>query len=122
MKQRDMGRLGEELAAEILEQKGYTVVAKNVHSIYGEVDLIATGDGYICFIEVRTRRRGAVVSPEESITPAKRRKIILTSLLYLQNHPYDLQPRFDVFAVETDGERAVSYQHWKGVFEGGNDY
>ena len=122
MNQRDTGRLGEQLAAEILERKGYTVVARNVHSIYGEVDLIATGDGYICFIEVRTRRQGAVVSPEESITPAKRRKIILTALLYLQNHPYDLQPRFDVFSVETDGEKAVSYEHWTGVFEGGNDF
>ncbi len=122
MDRRETGRLGEELAAEILEQKGYTVVAKNVHSMYGEVDLIATGDGYICFIEVKTRRRGAMVSPEEAVTPAKRRKIVLTALLYLQNHPYDLQPRFDVFTVETDGERAISHQHLKGVFEGGNDY
>lgn len=122
MERSETGRLGEALAAEILESQGYTVVAKNVHSVYGEVDLIATGDGCICFIEVKTRKRGSMVSPQQAVTPAKRRKIIMTSLLYLQNHPYDLQPRFDVFAVETDGERAVSHQHLKGAFEGGNDY
>lgn len=118
----EMGRLGEELAAEILEKQRYNIIARNVHSLYGELDLIATGDGCICFVEVRARKRGSMVSAEESVTPEKKRRIVTTALLYLQNHPSDLQPRFDLFLVETDGERALSHQHIKGAFEGGNEF
>ncbi len=118
----ETGRLGEVLAAELLEKLGYNIVARNVHSLYGELDLVATGDGCICFIEVKTRKPGAASNGVWAVTPAKKRRIILTALFYLQNHPTELQPRFDVVIIETDGKRRLAHKHFKGAFEAGNDY
>lgn len=117
MSGKDTGRMGEALAAEILEKQGYDIISRNVHSMYGELDLIASNEDCLCFVEVKVRKKGAMVSPEESITPAKKRRIIMTALMYLQNHPTTLQPRFDLFSILTDGEKVISYEHMKGAFD-----
>ena len=112
------GQMGEALAAGILQKNGYKVLARNLHSTYGEIDLIAEGDGCICFVEVRVRQEGSMVDPLASITRAKVRRIIKTALVYLRDHPSDLQPRFDLFAITTTKEgKAASYEHIKGAFE-----
>ena len=56
MNRSEKGKLGEDVCAWYLEKHGYTVVARNVHSRYGEVDLIAENESYICFVEVKTRK------------------------------------------------------------------
>ena len=117
MSVRETGRLGEAMAAQLLEQSGYTITALNMHTRYGEVDIIAQGDGCICFVEVRTRQKDGMVSPLESITPAKRRKIVMSALTYLHDHPTQLQPRFDLFAILIQGDKVDSYEHIKGVFD-----
>jgi putative endonuclease len=109
--------MGEKLAAEVLEREGYTVIARNVHSLYGELDLIAVDSEYICFVEVKVRKRDSQVSPVEAVGPQKRRRIITTALLYLQNHPSDLQPRFDIFSIVTENRRVTGYDHLKGAFD-----
>jgi len=114
---KEIGRLGEDLAAKVLEESGYTVIARNVHTLYGEVDIIAEGEGCICFVEVRARQKSGMVSPLESITPAKKRKIVMTALIYLRSHPTDLQPRFDLFCVTTQGGQVDSYEHLRGAFD-----
>lgn len=110
------GRMGEQLAAEVLEREGYNILARNVHSLYGELDLVAADHEYICFVEVKVRRQDAQVPPLEAVTPEKRRRIITTALLYLQNHPSILQPRFDIFAILTENKRVTGYEHLKGAF------
>jgi len=109
--------MGEDLAARVLEESGYVIIARNVHTIHGEVDIIAQGEGYICFVEVRTRRKGSMVSPLQSITPAKQQKILKTALTYLRDHPTELQPRFDLFCVLTNGGVVDCYEHIKGGFD-----
>ena len=116
MNSRARGQLGEDIAAQLLEKDGCAVIARNHHSIYGEIDLIASDGIYIIFAEVKLRRPGAVVSPPESVTPLKKSRIIKTALLYLQDHPCDLQPRFDVISIVMDGVRLISLEHLKGAF------
>ena len=117
MSGKETGQMGEKLAAEVLEREGYTVTAKNVHSLYGELDLIATDKDYICFVEVKVRKKDSAVPPLDSVTPQKRRRIITTALLYLQDHPSSLQPRFDVFSIITENKKVVQYEHLKGAFD-----
>ena len=117
MSVKQTGRMGEALAAEALEKSGYRIVKRNVYSRYGEVDLIAEGDGCICFVEVRARQKGSMVCPLESITPAKIRRIVATALTYLCDHPSGLQPRFDLFAITVERGKAVACEHIKGVFD-----
>ena len=117
MSAKGTGRIGEDLAAKVLEESGYTVIARNVHTLYGEVDIIAESEDCICFVEVRTRKKAGLVTPLESVTPAKKRKIVMTALLYLRSHPTELQPRFDLFCILTQDDKVDCYEHIKGAFD-----
>lgn len=50
-----IGALGEELAVEFLKGRGYCILARNYRCPYGEIDIIATKDRTVAFIEVKTR-------------------------------------------------------------------
>ncbi len=93
------GITGEALVAHYLIQQGYRLVARNYHSRHGEIDLIAENGTFLAFVEVKTRRGQRFSAPREAVTTAKQRRIRQTALIYLQNCPTDLQPRFDVAEV-----------------------
>lgn len=112
LKQR-LGRWGEQLAAEYLLARGYTIVAYNVRTPYGEIDLIAeqkrmpsdTSDAgrepVIVFIEVKTRSSTTYGSPEDAITSKKQTHMIDSALAYLQAHPeIEADWRIDVIAIQ----------------------
>ena len=99
MNRSEKGKLGEDVCAWYLEKHGYTVVARNVHSRYGEVDLIAENESYICFVEVKTRKADSLVLPAEAVDYRKQQKLVMTAQHYLTTHVSDKQPRFDVFEV-----------------------
>lgn len=112
------GKIGEEYAAEFLVNKGYQIVKRNYHSRFGEIDIIAENNAYIVFAEVKTRDEHFLVSPLEAVTKGKQRKIVKTALLYLQQYPTQLQPRFDVIAVTTcESDFAIkSIEHIENAF------
>lgn len=114
------GRAGESYAAAVMQKAGYTVLAKNFHSRWGEVDIIARKGDIIAFVEVKTRRKNTLVPGVAAVGTAKQRKLLRTALFYLQQNPqYDLQPRFDVFSVETDGRGVIlSHDILEGAFDG----
>lgn len=89
-----------------LESLGYAIVAANYRSKAGEIDLVTERDGVIVFVEVRARSGPSMGLPEESITPKKRRRVIITAQKYLQEHrAQDRQWRIDLIAVEFDRGR-----------------
>ena len=77
------GKAGEEHIAHWLEERGYRIVARNFHSRFGEIDIIAQREPYIAFVEVKTRAKNSLVSPFEAITPKKRQKLIATAKFFL---------------------------------------
>jgi putative endonuclease len=103
MKRRDTGILGEKLARDFLEKRGYHIIETNYRCPHGEIDIIAKHKDSLVFIEVRAKRSPEFGSPEESITPAKREKIRATAYHYQQTHE-NLPPlwRIDFVAVELD--------------------
>ena len=98
----ESGRLGEDVCVRYLERHGYTVIARNFHARYGEVDVIAETQDALCFVEVKTRREHAMVPPAQAVDLRKQQKLVLTAQIFLQRNPSDKQPRFDVFEVLTD--------------------
>ncbi len=101
------GKAGENLAAAFLQEKGYRIVARNFHCRGGELDIVAAKKEILAFVEVRTRKRGSMVSPVESVTAAKRKKVITAAYVFLEEHPelqQTMQPRFDLVLIEAAGE------------------
>ena len=116
------GAVGEVLAARFLRDKGYTLIASNYRCRHGEIDIIASKDGYIVFAEVKTRRESSLYAPREAVTVSKQRKILLTASMFLATRPVELQPRFDVVEVITADDNPVSVveiNHIMGAYESG---
>lgn len=103
MKRRDTGILGEKLARDFLKRHGYHILETNYRCPHGEVDIVAKHKDFLVFIEVRAKKSREFGSPEESITPAKKGRLIATAYHYRQSHE-NLPPlwRIDVVAVELD--------------------
>ncbi len=100
---RIIGRCGEERAAEFIAAQGYRVIATNFRRKFGELDLVAEEGGEIVFIEVKTRSGKAYGHPLESITAAKRKRIIRAAAAFLQERGLEDRPcRFDAVAVSID--------------------
>ena len=96
-----LGRRGEELAAAKLARCGYEIVARNWRCQVGEIDVVTRRDEAWTFFEVRTRRGREFGTPEESLTPAKQRRMIDVALTYLAEHDlHDVDWRLGLVAVE----------------------
>jgi len=68
---RALGNAGEELAAQWLTDHGFRVVARNLRTIYGELDVIAEKNGHVHVVEVKTRAGAGYGSPLEAIDHRK---------------------------------------------------
>jgi putative endonuclease len=103
MKRRETGILGEKLARGFLKKRGYRIVETNYRCPEGEVDIIARDRDFLVFVEVRTKKSLEFGSPEESITPVKKERMIAVASRYCQTHENLPQSwRIDVVAVELD--------------------
>ncbi len=103
MNKKTLGVLGEEVASYFLEDKGYQILKRNFYCRFGEVDLIAEKDGFLCFVEVKTRGNGALARPAEWVTAEKQRKLVQTAKYYIAGgRGQNKQPRFDCIEVYAD--------------------
>ena len=124
MSTRAIGNRGEDFAAQKLTEMGYAVRCRNYYTPYGEIDIVAEKGPVIAFVEVKTRNTGSIVRPAEAVGKVKQKRIAQSAICYLMVHPCGLQPRFDVFEIETEKGRTFfvrSYQHIENAFEV-NDY
>ena len=94
-----LGRWGESKVAEWLRKNGYKVVGAGYRCRFGEIDLIATNDKYICFTEVKLRKNSNFAQAREFVEKHKQERLRMTAQHYLCQHPSELQPRFDVAEV-----------------------
>jgi len=103
MKRKELGDIGEELARKFLKKKGYRIHETNFRCREGEIDIIAEHKDYLVFVEVRTKTTSSFGSPEESVTSAKKEKLIASALAYMSSHK-DLSGnwRIDFVGIELD--------------------
>lgn len=110
-RQRDpLGPAGERAAARYLRRRGYRVLARNLHTVAGEADLVCEAPDHrtIVLVEVKARRRiegqpqqSAEMAPEASVTAAKRRKLVAIARTLARLNKWEDRPmRIDVVAVE----------------------
>jgi putative endonuclease len=101
MDRRQKGTLAENSAAAFLEAQGFQVIARNFLRRFGELDVVAREGDLLLIVEVRTRADDQFGGAAASVTPAKQRRIVRTSALFLQLHPElrRCRVRFDVIVV-----------------------
>lgn len=112
------GDAAEERACRHLEGSGLTIVERNFRTRGGEIDIIARKGDVLVFVEVRSREVPDFGTPEESVTPAKRRRIVAAVRHYLSKvPPYSWrEARFDVIAIEGSGD-AAELRHYPAAFD-----
>jgi putative endonuclease len=110
-----LGKEGEQIAEAYLSGKGYRILERNWRSHPFELDLIAEHQGWLIVIEVKTRTGRTWNRPEEAITPAKIRHIVRATHHYLRHHRSDLPVRFDVVAIEREGD-SYRIEHFEDAF------
>ena len=89
----------EELVAELFRRAGLRILARNWRCRHGEIDLIAEERGTLVFAEVRYRGDSRFGGAAESITEAKRSRIVAAASLYLAGRP-QADCRFDVLLLD----------------------
>ena len=94
-----LGRWGESLVANLLEENKFKILASGYRCRLGEIDLVAENKDYICFVEVKLRRSSEFAHAREFVDHHKQERIRLTAQQYLLEHPSKRQPRFDVAEV-----------------------
>jgi putative endonuclease len=111
LQRKTLGGLGEDMAVDFLEKRGYTILDRNYRCRSGEIDIIARKKKLICFIEVKTRRTRAFGAPQEAVTPRKQHTIGRVALDFLQRHRIENHPaRFDVVAVDfSSGDGVIEF-------------
>jgi len=118
MKRRQtIGRWGEAEAEKYLLGSGYQILDHNVHTSYGEIDLIACQGDQIVFVEVKTRTNQAYGLPETSVTVRKQAHMIQSAEAYLTLHPEMGEDwRIDVIAVQgKPGETHPEIVHFENA-------
>lgn len=122
---RSLGALGERMAEQHLEARGYRVLERNFRTRFGELDLVAADDGHLVFCEVKTRvERGSVgpFGPLASIGANKRRQVRLMAREWLaadaaRERPQPPEMRFDAVGITLDAAgRLVELEHLEGAF------
>jgi len=97
----DLGRVGEDLAASALLDRGYAILATRYRTERGELDIVALDGTTLVFVEVRARADAECGLAAESVTDAKRRKVSRMAAEYLAvNHISGQACRFDVVAID----------------------
>ena len=95
------GRFGEDAAAEYLRCRGFEILARNVRTALGEIDLVALDGEVVVFVEVKARRGAGGL---EAVDARKQRRLSRLALAFLARAGWlGRAARFDVIAVERGG-------------------
>lgn len=110
------GQIGEMIAKEFLEKKGYQIVAQNFRTKYLEIDLICQDGKELIFVEVRTKRGLGFGSPEESLTKRKLRKLWFNAKSYIKINNWEKPYRIDVICILLKKDNTVEQiNHYQNI-------
>ena len=107
----EKGTIAERKAESFLTDKGYSVVVRNYRFRKSEIDLIVQKDNWLVFVEVRMRSSVTFGHPEQTISSAKRKKVMEGAAQYLEDSNWKGNVRYDVIAITRD-----EVEHFEDAF------
>ncbi len=108
----ELGTWGEELAADFLQQKGYTILERDWKSGHRDIDIVATDGETIIFVEVKTRRNRIFGEPEEAIDYQKMRNLRAAINHYVKFKHIRQEIRIDAITIvgtPEEGEPEITH-------------
>ena len=116
---KQLGDEGEEIAVELLQEKGYEIIERNYRYGKGEIDIIAKDPetNFTVFVEVKSRKNLEFGDPVYAITKNKIKQIKRMAELYLYDKEIDeIDCRFDVITVLLRGKQKPVIEHYVNAF------
>ena len=116
------GQAGESAAEEYLRCKGYRILARNLRSHLGELDLVAEDGQVLVFVEVKARRTDVFGGAIYAVHHRKQEKLIQLAAQYLaRRHIKNRLCRFDVVLLQGSDAVAPQIEHIQNAFEVSGD-
>lgn len=113
----DLGRRGEQLAAEYLGGIGVAVLERNWRCSLGEIDIVGREGDELVFVEVKTRSSVAFGHPFQAITATKLARMRTLAGAWCDAHPeIRRRIRVDVVSVIAPAGGTVEIEHLSRVF------
>ncbi len=95
-----LGNLGEEKAAEYLQEQGVKILQRNFRAGHGEIDIVAQEGQCLCFVEVKTCKSDSFGEPETWVTLRKQRRMISAAAHYRMLHQLsEMDSRYDIITL-----------------------
>ena len=113
---RELGDIGENIACEYLERRGFEILERNYLRKWGEIDIVAKRNGVIRFIEVKSLAQElgqtedvshATYRPEENMHPQKLRRLSRTIQTYLLEKRLETDWQLDLVTVRIDQAKRI---------------
>lgn len=115
---RRFGQEGEAAAEAFLIRRGYRIIARNLRSSVGELDLVAEDGPTLVFVEVKARRTGQFGGALYAVHERKQRKLIRLAAQFLARHHWSRRScRFDVVLLQESGPGPARIEHICNAFE-----
>ena len=95
----ELGKKGEDLAAEYLLKNGYLIVERNWRFQKAEIDIIAQKGNILAIVEVKTRSTDFFGDPQDFVNPKKIKLLVKAVDEYVMTRDLDLEVRFDIIAI-----------------------
>ena len=108
------GKVGEQKALLFLIEKNYKIINTNWRYQKCEIDIIASKNEELIFIEVKTRTN-SIIPQENLISIAQQKRITYAADFYIKKNKIDLIIRFDLIFVEKD-LKSFKFTHFKEIF------
>ena len=110
------GKKGEQLGNAYLLREGYDILVTNWRHSHWEVDVIATKNNTLHFIEIKTRRGKKYGMPEEKVGTKKIRYLINAAEEYLYLHPEWKRIQFNILSINLNENETAEYFFIEDVY------
>jgi len=114
--QQKIGKFGEDLACDYLQNKGYQIIERNINVSHGEIDIIARQGKFYVFIEVRTRATRSNKA-DETINFIKKKNLRKVVTGYVHTRKLDWRYlRIDLIAIDINRQSKIAnLKHYRDI-------
>lgn len=113
--QKNLGKLGEDIAVNFLQEKGYSILHRNWHYGHKEIDIIAMDNQMLVIVEVKARASSFWEEPKEAVRRRKQKRIIDAADAFVQNYNNNVEVRFDVVSIIINEKKPI-IEHIEDAF------